>query len=77
MEKGNVFFVEGEKTEKEKEENIWRRKVFFSEEKKIGDGKGGNYLEKENIFLWRRRKRSKIFGEEKLLWTYGWGSKAL
>ena len=28
LEKENIFFVE-EKTEKEREENIWRRKLYF------------------------------------------------
>ena len=57
------------KTEKEKEGNIWRRKIyFFAEEKKSQKGKGGKYLEKENCNLCggeqkRRRKRSKMFGE--------------
>ena len=56
-----VFFVEKKKKGKrEKEENIWRRKIsfckgegkyFFVQENKNRDGKGGKYLEKENIFL--------------------------
>ena len=32
------------RTQKEKEENIW-----LTEDKKNGEGKGGNYLEKGNI----------------------------
>ena len=32
------------------EESIWRRKIFSTEEKENESGKGGNYLEKENIF---------------------------
>ena len=35
--------------EKEKEENIWKRKIFLAEEKINGAGKGGKYLEKEKI----------------------------
>ena len=34
------------KGKREKEENIWRRKISFCK----GEGKGGKYLEKENIF---------------------------
>ena len=53
--------------EKEKEENIWRRKIFFAE-KKNGEGKGEKYLEKENIFILRmRRKRMIYFEKEKIL----------
>ena len=43
------------KTEKEKEENIWRRKKSFVGEKKIKEGKGEKYLEKEKNFFFRRR----------------------
>ena len=44
--------------EKEKEESIWRREIFFAEEKEKEkrEGKVRKYLEKENIYLWRRRK---------------------
>ena len=44
--------------EKEKEENIWRREIFFADEKEKEkrEGKVRKYLEKENIYLWRRRK---------------------
>ena len=42
-----LFFWRKRKPEKEKEENIWRRK-FFVEERKDGVGKGGKYLEKRN-----------------------------
>ena len=34
MEKENVIFVEEKKTEKEIEENIWRRIIFFCGEKR-------------------------------------------
>ena len=37
-----------------KEENI-----FFAEKNKKGEEKRGKYLEKENIFLQRRRKTEK------------------
>ena len=49
------------KTENEKEDNFWRRKIFFWR----GQGKGGQFLEKESIVLRRRRKRRTIFGEGK------------
>ena len=45
-------------------------KIFFCGGKENGLGKGGKYLEKENIFFcggegkWRR-KRGEIFGERK------------
>ena len=50
------------KAEKEKEENIRRRKIFCQ----WGRRKRGRYLERENIWSaegkkWRRKKR-KIFG---------------
>ena len=55
--RGKIFFAK----EKEREGIIWRSKiyVFFPEEKKSVKGKGGKYLEKENISLWRRRKMEK------------------
>ena len=52
------------KTEKEKEENIWRRKrrkiyregkYFFADEKKSGEGNGGKY---------KMRRRTKLEIEE-------------
>ena len=45
--------------EKEKEENIWRREIFFADEKEKEkrEGKVRKYLEKENIYLWRRKNR--------------------
>ena len=36
--------------EKEREENIWRRITFYFRRIKNGEGKGGKYLERENIF---------------------------
>ena len=51
---------------KEKEENLWRGKIYFSKEMKNGEGKGEKYLEKENIFILRmRRKRMIYFEKEK------------
>ena len=49
MEKDNIFLRRRRKTEKEEEENIWIW-VFFLGEKKNCKGKGGKYLEKENIW---------------------------
>ena len=48
-----VFFCFGSrrKTEMEKDKIFGDRKYFFLEEKKNGEGKGGKYLENENIFL--------------------------
>ena len=41
---------------------IWRRKIYFvSEEEKNKEGEWGKHLEKENNFLWGRRKRRKTF----------------
>ena len=62
---GEGFFCGGEEKRRRKiklclrmrrkmeRENIWRR-TFFEEEKKIGEGKGGKYLEKKNTI--KRRK---------------------
>ena len=51
-----------------------RRKISFgegmrilAEEKKNREVKGGKYMEKGNIFLGRRRKKRKIFGEGKYI----------
>ena len=31
---------------------IWRRKIYFFAKKKVnGEGKGGKYLKKENVFF--------------------------
>ena len=56
--------------EKKNEEGKYLEKVnlFFVEEKRNGEGKRGKHLEKENICLWRRRKRKRIFGEGICLW---------
>ena len=48
------------KIEIAKGENMWRRKIFFGggEEKRRGIGRNiFGELEKESIFLWRRRKK--------------------
>ena len=41
---------------KEKEENLWRGKIYFPKEMKNGEGKGEKYLEKKNIVFWKRGK---------------------
>ena len=41
---------------------------FFVEEMKNEEGRGGNQ-EGKYIFLWRRRKMRKIFGEGKYFFT--------
>ena len=41
---------------KEKEENLWRGKIYFSKEMKNGEGKGEKYLEKENIWPAEEKK---------------------
>ena len=56
--------------EKEKAGNIWIR-TFFEDEKKIGERKGGKYLEKENTIKRRKRntekeKKEYIMEKEKL-----------
>ena len=54
MKKENIFL----QMEKEKEENIWRRKILFAEEKKIKEGKEGKYLEKEKILSAEERNHA-------------------
>ena len=46
---------------KEKEENIWRREIFFANEKTNGEGKVGKYFVCRGEEK-RRRKGRKIFG---------------
>ena len=52
MEKKNIFLRRRRKSETEKEENIWRRKISFCG----GEERERRYFERENIFLWRRRR---------------------
>ena len=59
MEKDKYVYGRGGKTEKKKEENIWKRKAYFWLRRR----KRGKYSEKENIFYWRRRRRGKAFVE--------------
>ena len=50
------------KAEKEKEDNIGRRKIFFCGEEKNGDGKVRKYLAKEDIyFLGKKKKKGNIW----------------
>ena len=51
MEKENISFAEAKKNGAEKEENI------FCGGEENGEGKGGKYLEKENIVLVEERKK--------------------
>ena len=47
--KENIFF---QKTKQGKKKYIWRRNIcFFAGEKIDSRGKGGKYLEKENMFF--------------------------
>ena len=59
------------KARKEKEENIWRRKIVLcAEENKNGEGKGAKCLEKENFFFEKKKyiegKGGKYFEGEKI-----------
>ena len=53
--------------ENEKEENIWSSKISFLLRRKICEGKGGKYLEKENIWYTEDKKNGdgKFVGEAK------------
>ena len=50
LEKENIFFCGGEEKRRRKRKTIFGegKYFFFEGEKKSGDGKGGNYLDKEN-----------------------------
>ena len=72
MEKENIFFQRRAKLGKKTEEYIWQKNMFFEGEKNNSRGKGGKYLENENIFFPRReetqiRKRQNIFRDGKYL----------
>ena len=70
---------------KEKEGYIWRRKIFFSEEKKTekkkkeniwspertkyGEGIGGRYLEKKNICSAGEKKKEGKYLEKEYIWS--------
>ena len=60
----NIWFAE----EKEKEENIWKLKIFGGQ-KKQRRIRGEKVFGGEKYLLWRRRtrKREKMFGEGKYL----------
>ena len=66
FEKRNIYFClqRSRTTNKEKEENILRRKIFCADEKKDEEGKVVRYLEKENKFL--RRKKTKKEKQENI-----------
>ena len=68
---GKYLFAEEKKMEMEKEENIWRMKIFFLGQKNGERKWKKKQLEKENICLRRRRKQrkriKKEFGEGKYI----------
>ena len=71
MEEEFIFYVIAEKWNRKRRKIFGEGKYFFADEKEKEkrEGKVRKYLEKENIYLWRRRKkqrrkRRKIFGEE-------------
>ena len=45
MEKENICFAEEKKKENEKKQSIWRREIFFADEKAMGEGKGGQFAQ--------------------------------
>ena len=50
MKNGELYFWQRKRrTEKEGEENLWRTRIYFVEEKNNREGKRGN--EKENVTL--------------------------
>ena len=66
MEKENVFCGEiflrgGSKTEKEKEENIRRRKIFDLWRRKKRRRKRRKIFGEKKVFLWRKTERENIF----------------
>ena len=76
MRRGIFLISKRGKTEREKEESIWKRKIFGQwrrgkrekekeEARKNGEGKKRKYLKKENISFWRRKRTGKE-NEEKL-----------
>ena len=64
-----MIFKEGNKTEMEKKDYIWRTKIYFLEENKAGKEKKGIYLETENMFFAKEKINSRgkggIIGEGK------------
>ena len=55
MEKKNIFLRRRRKSEKEKEENIWRRKISFCG----GEERERRYFEQENFFLVEGKKNGR------------------
>ena len=59
----NIYLLRSRrKLEKEKEGNIWRRKIYYLSPRRK-NGEGGIYLVKENILLWRSKKRRRKGGK--------------
>ena len=54
-----ISFCGGEENRKRKRRKIFEEGIYLfgGEEKKNGEGKGGKHLEKEHMFLWRRKKQ--------------------
>ena len=56
-----VLLLNFSSREKKKEENIWRRKIFFAKEKTNREGRGGKYFDKESIVLLEENISRRIF----------------
>ena len=56
----NIFLCRRIKTDMEKEENIWRRKIYFCGGGVKRKGKGGKHLERESFYLEKRRNIARI-----------------
>ena len=54
-----------------------RENTIFEEEKTNREGKGGKYIEKENIFLRRRRKTENEEEENIWIWIFFWGRRKI
>ena len=54
-----LFFPRRRKMEKEKEEHVWRRKIFFLWIRRKTEKERGNYFEKEIVFFLEEGKVGK------------------
>ena len=61
--KENIFCGGEEKRRRKGRKIFGEVNIFSTEAQKNREGKGGKYLEKENILFWRRRKRGEVFVE--------------
>ena len=69
-----TFLFMRRRSEKEKEENTWRRKISFVGRRKTEKEKEGMSIWR-SIFLWKRRKAEK--GKEENIWRrniFSWGN---